>query len=444
MFLLEADKGKLLIDCGMYQGRREESREKNRRLPSPVYDADAVILTHAHIDHSGNLPSLVKNGFKGSIYATPATRDLCHAMLRDSGRIQENDTAYLNNKYRNDPDWQPISPTYTEQDAVDTMYQFVTYPYWRSFVPFEGARVTFFDAGHVLGSAFVLVEIEGKRILFSGDIGRENMPILRDPEIPANADYVVMESTYGNREHGPIAETRDALARIINETADRKGKIIIPSFALERTQEIVYGLNELLREKKIPRLPIYVDSPLAVNVTHVFKAHPECYDRETLQFMEEHGDPFGFEMLRYTQSVEESIGLNDEPGPMIIISASGMCEAGRILHHLRNNIESSDNTIVVVGFMAQHTLGRRLVERRNEVRIFGVMRPRRARIEVLNGFSAHADRNGLIKFAKAAGPGTKKVFLVHGETDGQTALRKELQKRNFDVDIPAPGDIARI
>ena len=218
-------------------------------------DADAVVLSHAHIDHSGNLPSLVRSGFKGSIYTTPATRDLCQAMLRDSGRIQEHDAEYLNNKFRNDPDWEPIEPIYKEKDAVKTMHQFVTYPYWRSFYPVENVRVTLYDAGHVLGSASVLVEAEGKRILFSGDIGRVDMPILRDPEIPANSDYLVMESTYGNREHGAIQETRDELARVVNETVARKGKIIIPSFALERTQEIVYGLNELVREGKIEPLP---------------------------------------------------------------------------------------------------------------------------------------------------------------------------------------------
>lgn len=441
MFLLETEKGSILIDCGMFQGRREETRKKNRHLPSPALDADAVILTHAHIDHSGILPSLVKHGYEGSIYSTTATRDLCQAMLRDSAHIQEQDAEYLNRKYGNEPDWQPIEPIYTEADAVKTMYRFVTYGYWRSFEPIAGARATFYDAGHVLGSAGVLIEVEGKRILFSGDIGRRDLPILRDPEIPANTDYLVMESTYGNREHGPIQETRDELARIINATMKRKGKIIIPSFALERTQEIVYGLNELVRQKKIEPLPVYVDSPLAVNLTHVFKSHPECYDFETLQFLEKHGDPFGFEMLRYTQSVEESIALNDTPGPMIIISASGMCEAGRILHHLRNNIESPQNTIVIVGFMAQHTLGRRLVERREEVKIFGVMRPRRARVEILDGFSAHAGQGELIDYAKMAGPQTQKVFLVHGEPPAQKALAAELKKRNLEVAIPGPGSI---
>jgi metallo-beta-lactamase family protein len=425
----------------MYQGRREESRNRNRYLPSPALDADAVVLTHAHIDHSGNLPSLVKHGFDGSIYATTATRDLCQAMLRDSAHIQEHDAEYLNRKFGDEPGWEEIQPIYTEKDAVETMYKFVTYSYWRSFEPVPGVRATFYDAGHVLGSAGVLVEAEGKRILFSGDIGRRDMPILRDPEIPANADYVVMESTYGDREHGPIEETRDELARVINETVRRKGKIIIPSFALERTQEIVYGLNELIRQKKIEPLPVYVDSPLAVNLTQVFKSHPECYDFETLQFLETHGDPFGFDMLRYTQSVDESIALNDEPGPMIIISASGMCEAGRILHHLRNNIESPRNTIVIVGFMAQHTLGRRLAERRDQVRIFGVMRDRGARVEVLDGFSAHAGQSELISYAKMAGPETKRVFLVHGEPRPQDALEKELEKRSIDVTVPAMGDI---
>ncbi len=437
MFLLETDSGNVLVDCGFFQGRRQKSKELNRDLPSKVFDADLMVLTHAHIDHSGSTPTLVKRGFKGPIYTTPATADLCQHMFRDSARIQQHDAEYLNRKNSDDPDWEKLEPLYTEKDAISALKQMVTYHYWRSFEPLPGVRIVFHDAGHVLGSACVLIEAEGKKVLFSGDIGRRNMPILRDPEVPANVDYVVMESTYGDREHGAIESTRAELARIINETAARGGKVIIPSFALERTQEVVLGLNHLRKDGKIEDIPIYVDSPLATNLTHVFKNHPECYDDGAISFLQEHGDPFGFDTLTYTSSVQESIALNTAKGPMVIISASGMCEAGRIVHHLRNNIESPDNSIVIVGFQAQHTLGRRLVERRDRVKIFGVPRDLRARVEVLNGFSAHAGRASLIKFAKLAGPDHKKVFLVHGEEKSQVSLAEALQKRNMNVVIPS-------
>ncbi len=443
MFGLETTKGKILVDCGFFQGRRRESRERNKHLPSWAFDADAVLLTHAHIDHSGNLPTLVKRGYQGPIYTTPATRDLCVHMLRDSARIQEGDAKYLNEKHADDPDWEPIEPLYTERDAVAALGRFATYPYWQTFEPLPGMKVTFYDAGHVLGSASILVEAEGKRILFSGDIGRKHLPILRDPEIPAQVDYLIMESTYGNREHGPIESVHGDLARIINDAVQRKSKVIIPSFALERTQEVVYALSELVEEKKIPTVPVFVDSPLATNLTTVFRNHPECYDYETIEFLDQ-ADPFGFDSLRYTQSVQESIALNSMNGPMVIISASGMCEAGRILHHLRNNVESPNNTIVIVGYQAQHTLGRRIAERRSKVKIFGVMRDLNAQVEVLDGFSAHAGRSALINYAKMAGPDIQKVFLVHGEIESQKSLAAALEERQLDVAIPARGDIQDI
>jgi len=444
MFLLETDSGNILIDCGFFQGRRQKSKEMNRDLPSKVFDADAMVLTHAHIDHSGSTPTLVKRGYDGPIFTTPATADLCQHMFRDSARIQQHDAEYLNKKHADDPEWEKIEPLYTEKDAIAALKRMVTYHYWRPFEPFPGVRVVLHDAGHVLGSASVLIEAEGQRVLFSGDIGRRNMPILRDPEVPANADYLVMESTYGDREHGAIESTRDELARVINETAQRGGKVIIPSFALERTQEVVMGLNQLRQDGKIEDIPIYVDSPLATSLTHVFKSHPECYDEGALSFLAEHGDPFGFDTLTYTQSVQDSIALNDAAGPMVIISASGMCEAGRIVHHLRNNIENPANTIVIVGFQAQHTLGRRLVEGREQVKIFGVPRDLRARVEVLNGFSAHAGRTELIEYAKLAGPNTKKVFLVHGEEKAQESLAEALSARNMKVEIPDRCEIATL
>jgi metallo-beta-lactamase family protein len=403
-----------------------------------------VILTHAHIDHAGNLPTLVRHGFKGPIYSTGATRDLSHAMLRDAGRIQVMDAEYLNRKHSGDRDWEPIEPLFTEQHAVKTLEHFVTYPYWRGFEPLPGVRATFHDAGHVLGSASVVLELEGQRLLFSGDIGRHHLPILRDPEIPARIDVLVMESTYGDREHGPIGEVQDELARVINAAAARRGKVIIPSFALERTQEVVYAIHSLVDHGKIQPLPVYVDSPLAVNLTQVFKNHPECFDAETLQFIGEHGDPFGFESLHYVESVQESQALNTTPGPLVIISASGMCEAGRVLHHLRNSIESPNNTIAIVGFQAQHTLGRRIVERRPQVRILGVMRDLRAQVEVLDGFSAHAGRASLIEYAKLAGPGTRQVYLVHGELPAQESLAQALRAEGLNVGIPARNDVVTV
>ncbi len=440
MFGLETKNGRLLVDCGMFQGRRREARERNSHLPSWAVDADAVLLTHAHIDHSGILPKLVSAGYEGPIYTTPATRDLCVHMLRDSARIQEGDAKYLNKKHEDDPDWEVIEPLYTEQDAVETLKRFATYHYWNSFEPIPGVRVTFYDAGHVLGSASALVEAEGRRILFSGDIGRRHLPILRDPEIPAQVDYLVMESTYGDREHGPIETVHEDLARIINLAVQRKSKVVIPSFALERTQEVVYALSELTTQKKIPPVPVFVDSPLATNLTMVFRNHPECYDYETLDYIEK-GDPFGFDTLRFTESVEESIALNSMSGPMVIISASGMCEAGRVLHHLRNTIEDPKNFVVIVGYQAQHTLGRRIAERRPQVKIFGVMRDLNAQVEVLDGFSAHAGRSALIDYAKLAGPDIRRVFLVHGDPEPQAALAEALAKRNMDVVIPSQGQI---
>jgi metallo-beta-lactamase family protein len=440
----ETGGGRLLVDCGLFQGRRQESRERNRTLPPWTEKLDAVILTHAHIDHSGNLPTLVKHGYQGPIFCTPATRDLALAMLRDAGRIQESDAAYLNRKHEDDPDWEPLEPLYTERDAIRTLDHLVTYPYWHAFEPLPGVRATFHDAGHVLGSASVVLEAEGQRVLFSGDIGRNHLPILRDPEVPSRVDVLVMESTYGNREHGPIAEVQDELAALINDIVAKRGKLIIPSFALERTQEIVYALHQLVDAKKIPPVPVIVDSPLAVSLTSVFQNHPECFDAETLQFMAGSGDPFGFESLRFVDAVADSIALNTAGGPMVIISASGMCEAGRVLHHLRNGIESSSNTIAIVGFQAQHTLGRRISERRPEVKIFGVSRPLRARVEVLHGFSAHAGRSELLEYARLAGPGIGNVFLVHGEPEAQEALAGTLRSEGLNVTIPAPGDTVEV
>jgi metallo-beta-lactamase family protein len=440
MHLIETPAGKILIDCGMYQGRRAEARERNENLPREACNADAVILTHAHIDHSGSLPTLVKRGFKGRIWATPATRDLCAFMLRDSARIQVGDAAYLNKKNADDPDFLPIKPIYDEDDAEAAIARFADAGYGVPFQPLPGVNALFFDAGHILGSAQVAVEVAGKRLIFSGDLGRRGLPILRDPEDPGRGDYVFMESTYGNRAHSPVGEMHDDLARVIGETIGRKGKVIIPAFSVGRTQEIVYALHQLWTESRIPEIPIFVDSPLSVNVTEVFKKHPECYDAETKQFVEKNGDPFTFSALKYISSREESMRLNTLSTPAIIIASSGMCEAGRILHHLKNNVGDQKNTIMIVGFQAQHTLGRRLIEKRPRVRILGVERDVFAKVVVLNAFSAHGDKNDLRDWANAR-KGTRQLFLVHGEPEQQGPLAEQLGKDGLPVTIPKVGDV---
>jgi metallo-beta-lactamase family protein len=430
MHLVETPAGKILIDCGLFQGRRDQARERNRNLPREAVAADTVILTHAHIDHSGNLPSLVKRGMKGVIWATTATRDLCAVMLRDSARIQEGDAKFLNKKFADDPDFKPVEPLYDEEDAIKAMERFMGVSYGLPFSPLPGITARFLDAGHILGSAQVVLEIPDgartRRLVFSGDLGRRGLPILRDPEPPGRADYLFMESTYGNRAHGSIGQMHDDLERVIKGVVEKKGKLIIPSFAVGRTQEIVFAMNELYRQGRIPEIPVFVDSPLSVKATEVFKLHPECYDKETRHFIEENGDAFSFKSLRYIESREESMQLNQMAGPFIVISSSGMCEAGRVLHHLRNAVESERNTILIVGFQAMHTLGRRLVERRPKVKILGVERDLFAQVVVMNAFSAHGDKNDLRAYAHSA-EGARRIFLIHGEPEQQEPLRDQLK-----------------
>jgi metallo-beta-lactamase family protein len=448
MHLLETSRGSVLVDCGLFQGRRDESRQRNRELPREATAADAVVLTHAHIDHSGNLPHLVKSGFAGTIFTTPASRDLCAHMLRDSARIQRADADYLNRKFGEDPGWKRIDPLYTEEDAIAALGRFVCVPYHKRFEVLPGIWAELFDAGHILGSAGLAIELEehGKthRLVFSGDIGRRGLPILRDPEIPGRADYAVMESTYGDKTHADVHSMNDSLERVVKETILRNGKILIPAFSVGRTQEVVYTLNQLTRAGKLPAIPVFIDSPLAINVTEVFKLHPECYDAETRAFLEAEGNPFEFAQLRYVQSREESIRLNSLREPAIIIASSGMCEAGRILHHLKNSVEDERNTIVIVGFQAQHTLGRRLVERRPRVRILGIERELHARVEVLNAFSAHGDRNDLDLYARGLGEGLRRLFLVHGEPEQQEPFAKRLRAAGRQVVVPAPGEVAEL
>lgn len=447
MLLVETDGGSILVDCGMYQGRRADSRRRNAQLPPMACHADVAILTHAHVDHSGSLPVLVKSGFAGPIHTTPATRDLSAYMLRDAARIQVGDAEYLNRRHADDPDWEPILPIYDEEDVVTALGRFVCTPYDRSFAVVPGVVARFLDAGHILGSAQVVLDIDDgggkRRVVISGDLGRHGLPIIRDPAAPPRPiDVLVMESTYGDRRHAPVAQMADELARVIGEGCARGGKIVVPAFALGRTQELLLVLHQLRSEGRLPKIPVYIDSPLAIDVTSVFRLHPECFDAETRGFLDANPNVFSFDGLHVTRTREESMAINDVEGPALIIAASGMCEGGRVLHHLRNLVEDSRNTVLVVGFMAQHTLGRRLVERRPRVKIWGVERELHAQVVQLDAFSAHADADDLLAYATTCAPG--RVFLVHGEPEGQEPLRQELVARGLDVTAPERGTVVEL
>lgn len=444
MHLIEVNNQRILLDCGLYQGKRELSYERNLNLPFDPASIDVVILSHAHIDHSGNLPNLVKQGFRGSIWSTPATRDLCVAMLQDSGHIQEQDALYVNRKRERDG-LPPVRPLYTKHEAVEAVKQFVSINYHRSFSPATGVTATFLDAGHILGSAIVVLDIveeeQQRRLIFSGDLGRHDMAILRDLEKVDSADFLIMESTYGNRRHETRDEARQVLRQAIIETHKRRGKVIIPAFAVGRTQELVYALNQLSGAQKIPSLQIYVDSPLAVDVTEIFRNHPECYDEETLALLQQARSPFGFQQLTYVRDVEDSKRLNFLHDSAVIISASGMCESGRILHHLKNNIEDSDNTILFSGFQAENTLGRRILDGNRRVRIFGEEYDVRARVTRIEGYSAHADSQELAAWVSHFDrQRLKQIFLVHGEIDSARALSGLLYRDGHaDIQVPERG-----
>ncbi|MFH0776387.1 MAG: MBL fold metallo-hydrolase [Patescibacteria group bacterium] len=438
--LLEFENGqKLLLDCGLFQGRRQESEIKNRAFPAEVLKADAVILSHAHIDHSGSLPSLIKNGFANPIYATPATRDLCEIMLADSAHIHEQDAKYLAEKV-----WPKPKPLYTQEDVDATMPLFQTKKYGEVFEPVAGVKVRFVDAGHILGSAEVEIEFTEngvpRRLGFTGDLGRKRLPILRDPTQMQNLDILITESTYADRLHDDIQKVSELMLEIVTKTAKRGGKIIIPAFSVERTQEIIYVLHDLHASGKLKfELPIFVDSPLAVNATDIFKKHRECWDAATYaDFIEKGKGPFTMQSLEYVRDVERSKELNSINYPVIIISASGMCEAGRIRHHLRNNISDPKNTVLIVGFQAENTLGRRLVEKRPEVKIFGQPVARRCEVDILNAFSAHADRDEL--FANIQNSGASKVICVHGEKNSVEFLADRARKElNIEAVVPEEG-----
>ena len=435
----------VLLDCGLFQGHRSESREKNLRLPVAAETIDAVVLSHAHIDHSGRLPYLVASGYRGVVYCTPATRDLCAIMLADSAHIQESDAAYLARHGR------PfIEPLYRQSDVSDLMTQMVAIRYDESFDVVPGVTSRFSDAGHILGSASVALECteagRSTRLVFSGDVGRRGLPIIRDPQPPNGADAVIMESTYGDREHPPAEDMRERLGAIVRETAARGGRVLIPAFAVGRTQEIVYDLHALVRERRIPAIPIYIDSPLATDATGVYAMHPDAFDHGE-DLVAAVKDLFHFELVHYTRDVNESKALNTQSGPMVIIAASGMAESGRILHHLMHGAPDPRSTILIVGFQAEHTLGRRLVERRPMLRILGAEVPLRARVEILNGYTAHADRHELVSWLQSVRGGEARpprVWLVHGEPQSQTALAAALRDQGFTVDAPAPRERAAL
>ena len=446
--LVRTKHATILLDCGFFQGRRRESIERNKTLGLAVKEIDAVVLSHAHIDHSGGLPFLVKQGYEGSIYATPATRDLCAAMLADAAAIQRADARYVNKLVdAGETDMDRVEPLYDESDVARVLEQTLSIPYHRRQVIAPGVTLSFLDAGHVLGSAITVLDVEedgrSKRVVFTGDLGRKRMPILRDPEAPEGANILISESTYGDRLHKPIAEMDDLLAAVLARVHARGGKVIIPSFALERAQEVIYALKALRKQGRMPKMPIYVDSPLTVKITDVFRLHPECFDDETRKLLGTKDSPFEMDDLHYVSDVEESKTITGGSEPAVIISASGMCEAGRVLHHLKATIESDKNCVLIVGFQAQHTLGRRIVEKRSRVKIFGVERDLRAEVVVLNGFSAHADQKDLVDFAvdaKARGA-ISHVALVHGEPGPQKVLAGLLTAKGLgDVRAPATGD----
>ena len=438
--LLRVGRSVVALDFGMFQGHRAEANDKNLEVPFAPDELRAVVLSHAHIDHSGKLPLLARLGFDKPVYATSATRDLCAIMLADSAQIQEKDAEFLVRRHRSF-----VAPLYDQRDVNRLMRRMITMPLDTPFDVAPGVRVTFAEAGHILGSASIVLACEEggakRRVVYSGDIGRWGLPIIRDPAPPVGADVVIMESTYGDRDHPSAAQMMERLGEIIRKTASRGGRVLIPAFAVGRTQEILYDLHRLTRAKAIPPIPIVLDSPLAIGATSVFAMHPDAFDRgeELVTAVE---DLFDFERLEFARDASASKALNERHGPMIIIAASGMAEAGRILHHLAHGAPDPRNTILIVGFQAEHTLGRRIVERRPTIKVYGEEILLRASVEVLNGYSAHADRGELRRWAETVrGPGGQiaDVYLVHGESSAQDALARTLRADGFNVTIPTRG-----
>lgn len=441
--LLHINGKRILLDSGLYQGQRKDMVERNRKFPFDVRSIDAVILSHAHIDHSGNIPNLVKRGFKGDIFTTHATRDLCASMLPDSGYIQERNAEFAN-KHRRKGEAK-AEPIYTEADARRAIRYFRSIPLHQTIEIFPNIRLTLIEAGHMLGSAMVILDFKEEyrehwqRLVFTGDVGRDNIPIIRSPEVPDYADYLIMESTYGGRTHEPYSNTSEQLRQVILDTYECGGVILIPAFAVGRTQQIVVQLNELFERDLIPKIPVYVDSPLAIDATTAFRKHPECWDYELETFIYESGDddPFGFETLHYVRELNESKSLNYRQEPMIIISASGMMEFGRVVHHIKNRITDKRNALLITGWQAPNTLGRKMADGAPYVKIFGQEYKNKIRTVVMDGFSGHADHNELLNWFDRIKSKPKQVFLVHGEEEAATELSNSLQENyNLQVHIP--------
>ena len=424
----------LLLDCGLFQGHRAEANRLNRDLPQWAADAHALVLSHAHLDHSGNLPSLVKRGFKGNIYCTPPTRDLCSVMLRDAATIQEQDARYLNKRNRREGIDEVIEPLYTAADAEKAVSQMISVPLQRPVLVGPGVTMTFHNSGHVLGSSLVCLDLEERgrrfRLLFTGDLGREELPLLRSPEIVAEVDLLMTESTYGNRVHPPFSQIDEELGEIVRETIERGGRVYVPTFALERAQEVLFSLERLHEAGKLPPVPIYIDSPLAIAITEIYKLHPEVLDDEVRKRIMERNDPFSPPGLQYVSEVADSKRIQQSNEPCVVLAGSGMCEGGRIVFHLREGLTNPKNSVVIVGFMAQHTLGRRLVEGRREVKVLGLVREVRAQVHILNGLSAHADKDDLAEFVQATSRvgSVRRVALVHGEDEARESLAKLLRE----------------
>lgn len=438
--LLDAGHVRVLVDCGIFQGHREEAHRKNLTFPFQPSTIDTCVNTHGHLDHCGAYPLLVRNGYGGSIFSTPATRDIAALVLEDSARVQAADARFLEKQERREPrpGRKVFPPLYDAQDVRDALDEYVTLPYGQTREVARGVRATFFDAGHILGSALVRFEVQnGPAIGFTGDLGRPNLPLLRDPEVLPPVDYLVCESTYGDRLHDALRMAEEELAEVVRTTVEKGGRVIVPAFAVERTQELIYFLHRLHDAGRIPSVPVFVDSPMAVSATAIFKAHEDCYDAESVhEFLDNGESPFSFRALKYLTDAADSKKLNDLKEPCVIISSSGMCEAGRILHHLVHGIGDARNTVLIVGFMAQNTLGRALADKRPEVRIFGERHAVRARVKILNAFSAHADYREIGDYIlRLDRRRLKGIFLVHGEPSAQEALCGHLAS----LDLPKPA-----
>jgi len=444
--MLQFGSNRILLDCGLFQGRRQQAEERNRRLGFDPQTIDAVLLSHAHVDHSGALPLLTKGHFKGQIYMTSATADLTRIMLEDSARLQKADCTYLNKKDRRRGKRPCLQPYYTNKDVQAITRRFETIRYDKIFSVSSRIKARFIDTGHILGSAAIWMKYtsqgHSRTILFSGDLGRPNMPILRDPAPPPSCDVLILESTYGDRVHDEDLVTMTAKAeQILKHAQTHRSKIIVPAFAIGRTQELVMRIKELVKTGRVSPLPIYIDSPLASKATNIFRRHPECFDEETYRTFTSQGDPFAAKYIRYVETPQESQRLNTMRGPCVIISASGMCEGGRILHHLKHAIQDAANIVAIVGFQAEHTLGRKLVEEWDTVPIFGVPIPRRAQIVRFNGLSAHGDRNDLLQYVRSIDPPPEKIFVVHGEERQSFSLATALMNEypRTEVVVPEAG-----